>query len=127
MFLVNLFYTTKDLHKSLLRKSYADYNEIMNQYRRKYPIKGLYYSTEDIEKMSNERKIEWEEHKYNVNESEDILIQNLLCFCKNYPDELVSKSRWINEYKEFPYRLEQNIMCVMLDLDNREINCFTII
>ena len=55
-----------------------------------------------------------------------ILINNILCFCKNYPDEPVNKSRWIKEYKEFPYRLEQNLKSVMLDI-NGEINCFTII
>ena len=127
MFLLDLFYTTKDLHKLLLRKSYADYNGIMNKYRRKYPIEGLYYDSKDIEKMSNERKIEWEEHKINVDNAEYILIQNLLCFCKIYPNELVSKSRWIKEYKDFPYRLEQNLMSVMIDLNRGEINCFTII
>jgi hypothetical protein len=110
MFLFGGFYTAKDIHKLLLRKLYSDYNEIMNKYRKKYPIKGLYYSTDDIEKFSEERKTEWDEHRINVNNAEYILILNLLCFCENYPDELVSKSRWIVEYKDFPYRLEENVM-----------------
>ena len=127
MFLFGLFYTTKDFHKLLVQKSYDEYNVCYNKYAKKYSNEfGVTYTFNEIEKFGYENIIEWRKDHENLEELEKILINNILCFCKNYPDEPVNKSRWIKEYKEFPYRLEQNLKSVMLDI-NGEINCFTII
>jgi hypothetical protein len=127
MFLLSLLYTTKDFHKLLVQKSYDEYDFCYNKYAKKYSNEfGVTYTFNEIEKMGNENIIEWRNDHENLEELEKILINNILCFCKNYPDEPVNKSRYIKEYKEFPYRLEQNLKSVMLDI-NGEINCFTII
>ena len=47
-----------------------------------------------------------------------ILTNNIMNYCENYPDEKVSKSKLVKEYKEFPFRTIQNIESVLSDLDN---------
>jgi hypothetical protein len=49
-------------------------------------------------------------------EDKHVLLGNLFAYCQNYPEEKISQNRFIHEYKEFPYRLEQNIDEVLDEL-----------
>lgn len=48
----------------------------------------------------------------------------LLIYCKKYPTDKISKNRFIIEYHEFTYRLEQNISTVILDLYKIDLDLF---
>ena len=96
MFFIKLFCDTQEINKLLIRESYDDYIKYYNKNKENDKKLGIYY-----ENLENYKKI---------------VIFNLVNYCKNYPFEKISKHRFINEYREFPYRLEQNIYEVLLDL-----------
>ena len=112
--LINLFYNTKELNKLLIIKSYNDLkNEIIN-FNKQYPnFNGNIIG----EKFNNEKEEnEWYIYKKNFNKLEKIVINNLLNYSINYPNEKISKNRFISEYYEFPYRLEQSLEDVIKEL-----------
>jgi len=112
---INLFYNTKEIHKLVIQSSYNDFNAERNKFNNKYPnFKGYIIGEES--NMNEETKKDWNEYKEKMNKLETILFNNLFNYCKNYPYEKISKNRFITEYKEYPYRLQQNISDVMLDL-----------
>lgn len=117
--LLNLFYNTKEMHKLLIQSSYNDFDKEIDKFNNKYPnFKGYIIGGDDDEcnNLDEKTKKDWNEYKEKMNELEIILFNNLFTYCKNYPHEKISNNRFINEYKEYPYRLQQNISRVMLDL-----------
>jgi hypothetical protein len=48
-----------------------------------------------------------------------ILISNIYSFCKNYPNENMCQCSFIKTYKEYPYRLHQNLPNVINMLDEK--------
>jgi len=114
---INLFYNTKEIHKLLVKSSYNDFDTEINNFNNKYPnFKGYIIGGEESNNLDEETKKDWNMYKEKMNKLERIFINNLFNYCKNYPDEKISKNRFINEYAEYPYRLNQNISGVMLDL-----------
>jgi len=116
MFFIKLFYNTKDIHKLLIQHSYNDFNSEIKIFNTKYPNFKGYVIGDEHDKLTEETKKDWNEYREKVNKLQTILINNLLYYCKNYPMEKISKNRFINEYEEYPYRLEQNIDYVLSDL-----------
>jgi hypothetical protein len=116
MFLINLFYSTQEIHKLLIQRSYGDIKVEMDIYKKKYPNSIEYLLGDEYNNLSKESKEEWDNYIKKIKNLEKILINNLLNYCKNYPQTKISKNRFINEYKEYPYRLEQNIYEVISEL-----------
>ena len=116
MFFINIFYNTKEIHKLLIQKSYNDVKLEFNKFNNKYPNFKGYIVGDEYNNLNETTKKEWNEYKEKTENLKKILINNLLYYCKNYPDDKICKNRFINEYEEYPYRLEQNISEVILDL-----------
>ena len=108
--LISLFYNTQETHKLLIHQSYNDLKTEIIRFNKIYP--GGYNPREENETT----KKDWEEYFEKTKKLKNILINNLLYYCKNYPDDKISKHRFINEHEEYPYRLEQNFSEVILDL-----------
>lgn len=116
MFFINLFYNTQEIHKLLIHKSYNDITVEINIFNNKYPDFKGYIMNDDYNNQNIEIKKEWDEYIERVDKLKQIIINNLLTYCKNYPDSKISKNRFILEYKEYTYRLEQNLDEVILEL-----------
>jgi hypothetical protein len=97
MSFINIFYNTKEIHKLLIRQSYNDIKD----------------ETDNFKNDDTQTELQ---HREKIRKLIKIFINNLLNYCKNYPHDKISKNRFINEYNEYPYRLEQNISEVILDL-----------
>ena len=108
--LINLFYNTQETHKLLIQQSYNDLKNEIKRFHNVYPVG--YNMNEENETT----KKDWEEYFEKTGKLRNIIANNLLYYCKNYPDEKISKHRFINEYEEYPYRLEQNFSEVILEL-----------
>jgi hypothetical protein len=116
MFFFKLFCDTKEMHKLLIRESYDDYKIAKKKWKDKYPnLTGL-VNINLYNNLNNTCKNEWIEYQAYIYSLKEILINNIISYCINYPDDKISKHRFINEYKEHPYKLEQNIGQVLLDL-----------
>jgi hypothetical protein len=116
MSLITIFYNTKEIHKILIQKSYNDIKLEINNFNNKFPNINEYIIGNEYNNLNEATKKEWHEYREKIQKLKKILINNLLYYCKNYPDDKVSKNRFINEYNDYPYRLEQNIYEVILEL-----------
>ena len=116
MFFINLFYNTKEIHKLLIQKSYNDVKLEINIFNNKYPNFKEYIICDEYNNLNEETKKEWNDYVKKIENLKKIVINNLINYCKNYPSDKISENRFINEYNEYPYRLEQNIDDVILDL-----------
>lgn len=120
MFLINLFYTTQQIHKNLVRQSYNDYMiELNNNYNFKKNININKECISDIEyyDLNNKDQEEWIDRAIREHKLKKILVNNLLLYCKNYPNEKINKNQFISDYNvEHSYRLEQNIEEILLEL-----------
>ena len=118
MFLLGLFYTTKNINKLMIHKSYDDCIIKRNTFVKKYPdYKSGIYTYDYVKTFNEEKLIDWRKYGNEMDYCKKILIKNLMNYCENYPDEKVCKSKLITEYKKFPYRLTQNIESILSDLD----------
>lgn len=116
MFFLKLFCDTQEMHKLLIRESYMDCKYLINKYQREHPNFLAPIVLDDFNVLSKEERKELIEYKIKLENVRNVLINNLLCYCVSYPNEKISKNRFIKEYKEYPYHLEQNIDEVLLEL-----------
>lgn len=119
MFFIKLFCkynNTQEINKLLVQSAYNDYHKVIHNYTDKYPnFKGS-YTIMEYSNLDKTKKAEWNEYVEKMRNSKQILIYNLLNYCKNYPNEKISKNKFIDEYTEYSYRLEQNIDEVIIEL-----------
>jgi hypothetical protein len=116
MFFFKLFCDTQEIHKLLIQESYDDYKYLKNNWIKKYPdLKGI-IDIDNYNNFDDHLKNEWIEYQVALSSLKDIVIHNILSYCLNYQNEKISKHRFVYEYKEYSYRLEQNIEEVLLDL-----------
>ena len=118
MFFIKSFCNTQEINKLLIQESYDDYKTIVFNFNIKHPNFQGYIVGENYDNLTEETKQEWQEYRIKRGNLLKIIINNLLNYCKNYPDDKISKNRFVNEYKEYPHRLEQNIGKVLLELYN---------
>lgn len=89
----NICCDSQYMHKELIKELYLEYNVALVKRRK------INKSTDAF-------------HLYTkiIKEKEEKLVNNLHCYCKNYPDEKINTcNECIFEYKEYPYRLIQNL------------------
>lgn len=104
------------MHKLLIRESFDDYKYLKRKWDSKYNnLKGL-VSIEQYNELDEQTKNDLIEYQSKLNSLKKIITNNLLSYCTNYPKEKISKNRFVLEYQEKPYDLEQNICEVLLDL-----------
>lgn len=116
MFLLKLFCDTQYINKIVIKESYNDYINFKCKFKNKYlNFEGYYHN--NYKNLNDEIKYELNNDIIEIKEMEKIVINNILNYSKNYPNDKISKHRFINEYNDFPYRLEKNIEVVLLDLD----------
>ena len=116
MFFLKLFCDTQEMHKLLIRESYIDCKYLISKYKRDHPSFTVPIYVHDFNGLSKEEREELIEYKIKLENLRNVLINNLLCYCVSYPNEKISQNRFIKEYKEYSYRLEQNIDEVLEDL-----------
>ena len=114
--IINLFYTTQDIHKILIQSSYNDYKTEKINFKNNHSYYQGTITINDYNNLDEQNKKEWDNYVIKVSTLQKIAINNLLQYTKIYPNEKISNNRFINEYIEFPYRLEQNLTEVLLDL-----------
>ena len=115
-FFSKLFCNTQEINKFLIKESYSDYISEVNSFNNKYPeLKGL-ITVNDHEKLSSDTKLILNNHRNKIRKLKQLVINNIIIYSKNYPDEKISKNRFIVEYREYPHRLEQNIDEIILIL-----------
>jgi hypothetical protein len=116
MFLTKLFCDTQEINKLLIKESYTDYKSLISNFAKRNPNYQGSVTCHDYNNFDEEIRNEYIQYQIQVENLKQIIINNLLNYCKNYPSEKISKNRFIHEYKEYPRRLEQNITEVLLDL-----------
>lgn len=115
-FILNLFCDTQQINKILIEESYDDYINEIKCFSNRYPhLKESNYIN-NYQKLNEEDKIIFDNYFNKVKKLKQIVVNNLVIYSKNYPNEKISKNRFIKEYIEYPYRLEQNIDNVILEL-----------
>ena len=117
MSLLRLFYNTQDIHKILIKKAHDDYISIYDAYKKKNPNYIGYYTIDEIQNLDEKQKREWKKYVDIRREKQKITIENILVYSKNCPDSEVSKNKFVKEYDEYPYRLEQCLDWVISELD----------
>lgn len=94
-----MFYNTQTIHKQLIQQSYDDCIRIADKKSKLNKESKKYVElTEELEKCKN------------------ILIQNLLSYSKNYPNEVISQNKFIKEYNQYGWVLENNLSYVVGEL-----------
>ena len=111
-----LFCNTKEIHKLLIKEDLYEYNSLKDSFNNKFPLYIGYYTIKDYEKLDESTKKIWSEFKTKNFELRERLINDLLTYSKNYPNEKISRHRYIIEYKEYPYRLQENLNDVLSEL-----------
>lgn len=116
MFLFRLFCDTQEMHKVLIRESFEDYKNLKKNWNKKYPHLIGFLNIDVYNKLNEYHKEVWQEHHIRLITFKKNVINNILSYSANYPDEKFSKHIFIREHKKSPYILEQNIAEVLLDL-----------
>jgi hypothetical protein len=116
MFLFRLFCDTQEMHKALIRESFEDYKNLKKNWNKKYPNLIGFVNIDVYNKLNEYHKEAWQEHNIKLITLKKNVINNILSYSANYPDEKFSKHIFIREYTKSPYSLEQNISQVLLDL-----------
>ena len=122
MFLIDLFYTSQEINKILVRQSYYEYTKEINKFNKYFhnkvnPYRYIDITNKEYNNLKEEDQKKWMEYQDKINKLKKICINNLLTYCKNYHDEKISKNQFICDYNvDHSYRLEQNIDEVILDL-----------
>ena len=118
MFCFKLFCDTdiQEMHKLLIRETFDDYKCLRKKWNTKYSHLIGVINIEQYNNFDQQTKKDWIEYQGRLSNLKDITINNLLSYCINYPKEKISKHRFVLEYEEHPYHLEQNIDLVLLDL-----------
>jgi hypothetical protein len=110
------FSTSKQMNIRLLQTEYYEYRNIYYECKNKYPnYKGGMY---DIDELPDQMKDDIKKYSKNQELVRERLISNCQSYCKNYPDEKLCTNRFLKEYKEYPYRLHQNMETIIEDLQN---------
>lgn len=115
-FFFKLFCNTQQIHKLLLREDLDEYNKLNNKFNNENPYYRGYFTVKDYEKLDEENKKMWTHFKIKNIELREKLINDLLAYSKNYPSEKISRNRFIIEYKEYPCRLQDNLLEVLKEL-----------
>ena len=118
MFCFKLFCDTdiQEMHKLLIRESFDDYKYLKRKWNTKYSHLIGVINIEQYNELDEQTKNDLIEYQSKLNSLKKITTNNLLSYCTNYPKEKISKHRFVLEYEEHPYHLEQNIDLVLLDL-----------
>jgi hypothetical protein len=114
MFL-DYFYNTQKLHKLLIKKSYDDYKYEIKKFNKKHPNFKA-----NITGLDEPSKKEFTENLWIVEKKQKILINNLLQYSKNYPNNKnkskICLNQLIMECKEYSYCLEENLDEMIVEL-----------
>lgn len=110
------FSTSKQMNIRLLQTEYYEYTNVGFLLKKKYPDYKDNYSSDEYTHLSEQMK-----HDFKSESKKQILIRerlifNAQTFCKNYPDENLCSNIFLKEYKEYPYRLHQNMETIIEDL-----------
>lgn len=110
------FSTSQQLNIRLLKTEYYEYINVYYELKKKYPDYQNYVDTDEYnlipERMKNYIQIYTKKQEL-IREQ---LIQDCIQYCKKYPNEKLAKNRFLKEYKEYPYRLHQNMDTIIEDL-----------
>lgn len=105
----------KDIHKMLILSSFRDFKNVHRTFTQKHP-QYAYYVDNNV-KMSNEMNADLRK----ASDEQDLCIEqfvsNVRNYCKYYPDEKICRWPDIKDYEEYPYRMRQNIVEAMRQLD----------
>ena len=110
------FSTSQQLNIRLLQTEYYEYTDVFDELLKKYPAYKTYVNIDEYnlipERMKNYIQI------YSKKQAliRDQLIQDSIQYCEKYPDEKLASNRFLKEYKEYPYRLHQNMDTILEDL-----------
>ena len=112
-----VLFSKKFHHKALIRNSFKEYKHVYTQFAKTYPQ----YDFTDTACFQKYPKIKEDIYKGSQKQSRIIkeFVANVEAFCVAYPDEPICKNCFIRDYKEYPYRLGQNIEEVVKSLDSR--------
>jgi hypothetical protein len=116
VYFLNWFCSTKEIHKLLIRESYEEYNNLVSNFYKENPGYNGSYTLIDYDKMDKSTRKKWSEFKIKNHELIEIVINDLIAYTKNYPDEKISNNALFIENKDYPYRLQQNLKEIISEL-----------
>jgi hypothetical protein len=105
----------KYLHIRIINQLYAKYRTLQTKIHKKYntPV-----SVGEYNAMKEEEKDEYNNSIKEWFELRDKIIDYLLLFCRNYPQESVAEYPHIKTYELYPYRLHQNLADAIDELNS---------
>jgi len=112
----HLFYDSKTIYKIFIKSLYNEYIAEYYIFHNKYPnnmINTIQWDKFD-EKIKEAYRNYWIKRDKLMNNICNTLISYSIC----YPNETISKNRFVKEYEEYPYRLKQCLYEVLLIFDN---------
>ena len=109
------FSNSRKMNVRLLQTEYYEYKNIFYEIQKKYPSWTNHYWTDEIV-LTEEAKEDIKKYSAIQVKVRDRFIKNVQMYCKNYPNEEISKNRFLKEYEEYPYRLHQNMNTLIEDL-----------
>jgi hypothetical protein len=118
MFLVSImtymfvFLSKKFHHKALIRNSFREYKHVYTQFTKTHPQYD-FTDTTCYPKIREEIVNGSQKQSRIIKE----FVANVEAFCIAYPDEPICKNCFVRDYKQYPYRLEQNLEEVVKKLD----------
>lgn len=110
------FSTSKQMNIRLLQTEYYEYTNVGYLFKKKYPDYKDNYSSDEYTQLSEQMKHDIKSESKKQEIVRERLIRNCQAYCKNYPNENLCSNIFLKEYKEYPYRLHQNMETIIEDL-----------
>jgi len=110
------FSTSQQLNIRLLQTEYYEYTNVFDELKKKYPAYKSYVNIDEYNLIPDRMKNYIRIYSNKQSLIREQLIQDCIQYCKKYPDEKLANNRFLKEYKEYPYRLHQNMETIMEDL-----------
>ena len=112
-----VLFSKKFHHKALIRNSFKEYKHVYTQFTKTYPE----YDFTDTTCFQKYPKI-IKDITHGSKKQTSIIkefVANVEAFCVAYPDEPICKNCFIRDYKEYPYRVAQNMEEIVKSLDRK--------
>ena len=98
---------TQQIHRDLIRSAYYDYQQVYVDFKKLHPEYNYYMKHSD--ELTDEMKSMLHEVSVNHKHAKQRVIENILTYSKNYPEERISRYPHLKIYHVNPTFLENSV------------------
>jgi LPS sulfotransferase NodH len=102
-----MVYDTQQIHRELIQSAYRDYQQVYIDFKKLHP--EYFYYMKHSRELTDEMKSMLHEVSVKHKHAKQRVIENILTYSKNYPEERISRYPHLKIYHVNPTFLENSV------------------